>query len=186
MLINNLLDYSRLDAGTVKPKWELASFDAAVAQIFHEVLPLAQKHGHKLELNTPQKLPLIYMDKAMVRAIFNNLLSNAIKYTPEGGKIYVTLTEEEDNICTEVKDTGIGIAEEDLDKIFEPFHLTDISKNALNKSAIERTGLGLAIVNEYVKLHGGTIWAESRIGEGSTFHVVFPKNKDEINMKIKS
>ena len=74
-----------------------------------------------------------------------------------------------------MKDTGIGIPEEDLEKIFQPFHLVDISKSVLSQIKIERTGLGLAITNEYVKMHKGKIWAENRVDEGTIIHVVLPK-----------
>lgn len=174
VLINNLLDYTRLEAGTIKLRLELGSLESVAVQAIKEVLPLAQKHGHKLDLITPKPLPFIYMDKEIIHTIFSNLLSNAIKYTSDGGEIHVTIMDKEGNLHITVKDTGIGIAEEDFEKIFQPFHVAEIPASARFQSEFERTGLGLAITKEYVKMHGGSIWVESRIGEGSTFHVVLP------------
>jgi len=127
-----------------------------------------------LDLITPEPLPLIYMDIVIMRTIFNNLLSNAIKYTPDGGTITIRLMKEDEKIHVMVKDTGIGIKEKDLDKIFQPFHVVDLPESVDLQPEFERTGLGLAITKEYVKMHGGLIWVESSIGEGSTFHLVLP------------
>ncbi|MFX1518295.1 MAG: PAS domain S-box protein, partial [Promethearchaeota archaeon] len=172
VLINNLLDYTRLEAGTIKLRLELGSIESVAVQAIKEVLPLAQKHGHKLDLITPKPLPFIYMDKEIIHTIFSNLISNAIKYTSDGGEIHVKILDKEGSLHITVKDTGIGIAEEDFEKIFQPFHVAEIPASARFQSEFERTGLGLAITKEYVKMHGGSIWIESRIGEGSTFHVV--------------
>lgn len=174
VLINNLLDYTRLEAGTMKIKKNLGSLDVVVSQVVNEVIPLAKKHNHELNLHTPEMLPLIQMDKEMIRTVFNNLISNAIKYTPDGGKIEVIIREDDDQLHATVKDTGIGIAEEDIERIFHPFHVADIPESVRFKTEFERTGLGLAIIKEYVKMHGGYIWVESQIGEGSSFHVILP------------
>ncbi len=177
LLINNLLDYTRLEAGTIKMNSELGSLENLAIETIKEVNPLAKKHNHEIKIITPKPLPLIYLDKEKIKAVFNNLLSNAIKYTPKDGLICVLLTELDNNIHIKVKDNGIGIAEDDLENIFLPFHVADV--NATDRLKIqpefERTGLGLAITKEYVKMHDGSIWAESQVGEGSTFHVILPK-----------
>ncbi|MCK5587654.1 MAG: PAS domain S-box protein, partial [Candidatus Lokiarchaeota archaeon] len=174
VIINNLLDYTRLEAGTMKIKKNLGSLDVVVSQVVNEVIPLAKKNNHELNLHTPEMLPLIQMDKEMIRTVFNNLISNAIKYTPDGGKIEVIIREDDDQLHATVRDTGIGIAEEDIEMIFHPFHVADIPESVRFKTEFERTGLGLAIIKEYVKMHGGYIWVESQIGEGSSFHVILP------------
>ncbi len=180
LLINNLLDYTRLEAGTIRMYSELSSLENLAIETVKEVNPLAKKQKHEIKIITPKSLPLIYLDKEKIHAVFNNLLSNAIKYTPKGGTISVLLTELDNNIHIMVKDTGIGIAEEDLESIFLPFHVADV--NTTNRLQIqpefERTGLGLAITKEYVKMHGGSIWAESQVGEGSNFHVIIPKRRE--------
>jgi len=179
LLINNLLDFTRLEAGTIRMNIELSSLENLAIETVKEVNPLAKKHKHEIKIITPKSLPLIYLDKEKINAVFNNLLSNAIKYTPKGGTINVLLTELDNNIHIMVKDTGIGIAEKDLESIFLPFHVADV--NTTNRLQIqpefERTGLGLAITKEYVKMHGGSIWVESQVGEGSTFHVILPKRR---------
>ncbi|MFX1520464.1 MAG: sensor histidine kinase, partial [Promethearchaeota archaeon] len=181
LLINNLLDYTRLEAGTVKLKLEEGSLDNQINQLIKEIMPLAKKQGHIIDFTAPKTLPSIYMDLGLINRIFSNLLSNAIKYTPNEGRITVEIFEENNNLHVKVKDTGVGIAKEDLEKIFQPFHITHDPDSFLFQSEFERTGLGLAITKKYVKLHGGTIWAESRIGEGSTFHVTLPKKQNVSN-----
>ncbi|MCK5587629.1 MAG: HAMP domain-containing histidine kinase, partial [Candidatus Lokiarchaeota archaeon] len=179
ILINNLLDYARLEAGTVQLDLKLGSLDTVAVKKIKELLPLAKKHGQILNLTTPKELPYIYMDTEIIQAIINNLISNAIKYTPDGGQISIKILEEDENLHIIVTDTGIGIKEEDLETIFQPFYVADIPNSDFfqNKSEFERTGLGLAIIKEYVKMHHSQIWAESRIGEGSSFHVLLPKKK---------
>jgi PAS domain S-box-containing protein len=180
LLINNLLDYTRLEAGTIKMNSELSSLENLAIETVKEVNLLAKKHNHEIKIITPESLPLMYLDKEKLKAIVNNLLSNAIKYTPKGGTINVLLTEVDDNIHIMVKDTGIGIAEDDIESIFLPFHVADVNTtDSLQiQSEFERTGLGLAITKEYVKMHGGSIWVESQVGEGSTFHVILPKGRE--------
>ena len=176
VLINNLLDYTRLEEGTVKPKMELDSLESVVIQVVKEVMPLAHKHKHVLDLNTVAMLPYTYMDREMIHRVFSNLLSNAIKYTPDGGKINVFIVEENGKLHITINDTGIGVAEKDLENIFLPFNVVDLSESEITTSLseFERTGLGLAITKEYVKMHDGEVWAESRFGEGSSFHVILP------------
>jgi len=115
----------------------------------------------------------IQADKEKIAAIFSNLISNAIKYTEEGGRIDVSVEEREDDIQVCVADTGIGISEEHLPKIFERFYMVDTSLTRKPGSL----GLGLSIVKEYVKLHGGKVWATSEPGKGSNFFFIMPKRQ---------
>ena len=188
LLINNILDYTRLEAGTIRTKKVLCSLDTLIIQVVQEVMPLIRKFNLEIDITTPKKLPSIYIDKDMIYTVISNLLSNAIKYTPSGGNIDVSILEDEDYLHFMVNDTGIGVSEEDLKKIFQPFHVADLTESNLfeTKSEFERTGLGLAIANEYVTMHDGNIWAESILGEGSTFHVLLPKSGKEANTKIQN
>jgi PAS domain S-box-containing protein len=179
VLVNNFLDYTRLEAGTKKLQIEQTSLESVVVKTITDVLPLARKHKHMIDLITPEPLPLIHLDIVIMRTILNNLLSNAIKYTPDGGEISIKLLKEENKIHIIVKDSGIGILEKDLDNIFLPFRILNIPASSNFKPQFERTGLGLAITREYVKLHGGIIWAESQIGEGSSFHLLLPINNSK-------
>jgi two-component system NtrC family sensor kinase len=113
------------------------------------------------------KLPLIKADRGYLRDILSNLVDNAIKFTPEGGKVSIETEEKKDHILVEVKDTGIGIAKEDIPKLFTKSFQADHS--------IPGMGLGLAICKNLVEAHGGKIWVESEFGKGSTFCFRLPK-----------
>jgi len=181
LLINNLLDYTRLEAGTLRIISELSSLENLAIETVKEINLLAKKHKHEITIITPESLPLMYLDKEKIKAIFNNLLSNAIKYSPEGGTTNVFLTEQDDNIHIMVKDNGIGIADDDKERIFQPFYVAavNITDRLQIQPEFERTGLGLAITKEYVKMHGGSIWVESQVGKGSTFHIILPKRREK-------
>jgi PAS domain S-box-containing protein len=180
VLISNLLDYTRLEAGTVKLKQDLVSIEAEISDIITELLPLAQKHEHMINFNVPKSLPLLNIDKEKFHSILRNVLSNAIKYTPDGGKINITVFEENNSFHIEVEDNGVGIKQEDLEKIFQPFQIAEIPPSMAFQSEFERTGLGLAITKQYLDMLDGKIWAESQIGKGSTFHILLPKKQNEI------
>jgi len=109
-------------------------------------------------------------DERKVRQILLNLLSNAVKFTPDGGKIDVRAIQSQDNVEISVSDTGIGIAEEDQEAIFEEFR--QVGSDYARKR--EGTGLGLTLARKFVELHGGRIWVRSEIGRGSTFTFTLP------------
>ncbi|MEA1984789.1 MAG: ATP-binding protein [Euryarchaeota archaeon] len=98
------------------------------------------------------------------------MMKNTIKFTPEGGSVTITATQRRDMVQILVADTGIGIAKEDLDKLFQPFKQLDSSQSR----QYQGTGLGLALVKQFVELHGGEVWVESKVGEGSTFTFTLP------------
>ena len=110
-----------------------------------------------------------------MRQVLDNLLSNAIKYTPEGGRITVTLRLTEDAFAISVQDTGIGIPPEELPRLFSKYHRVQDSRT----KGIKGTGLGLLIVKEIVEAHGGRIEVQSEPGRGSTFTVFLPRSNDE-------
>jgi len=109
--------------------------------------------------------------------IFENLVDNAIKYTPSGGKIKLSASADQEWIDVTIEDTGIGIPKKDLDRVFERFYRVDKERSR----DLGGTGLGLAIVKNLVIANGGRVWAESRVGKGSTFHVVLPKPKEPVS-----
>src|SRR5256712_5891777 len=123
----------------------------------------------KLEKNVPLELPRLVADRTKVKQILLNLLSNAIKFTTQG-RVLVSVQAEPEAVRVRVSDTGIGIRQEDLTRLFEPFQQLD---NPVARGA-GGTGLGLAISKKFVELHGGKIWAESRENQGSTFHFTLP------------
>jgi signal transduction histidine kinase len=124
-----------------------------------------------LQFSAPSKTSLILADRNSMEGIFTNLISNAIKYTPEGGKVWVTLSEEDAFVKATVSDTGIGIKKADLPRIFDKFYRVKTTETRL----VVGTGLGLSIVKSIVDAHLGSISVESEEGGGTTFTVSFPK-----------
>jgi signal transduction histidine kinase len=171
-LTTDLLDIRQLESGKLRLNTELLDFREIISNCIKEVEPFLTKKNQKLKLQIPlERLPM-YGDKIRIKQVILNLLDNAIKFTPEKGHIEVILTHEKAIYQIQITDTGIGIKNEDLQRIFEPF-------SAIKKPTyIKGTGLGLSIVKGLVKLHGGRIWAKS-LGEGggATFTVVLPKDK---------
>src|SRR5262249_11144334 len=113
-------------------------------------------------------------DERKVKQVLLNLLSNALKFTPEGGRVEVRAAAMADDIEISVSDTGIGIAPEDQEAIFEEFRQVGIADKK-----VEGTGLGLALSRKFIELHGGRIWVESRVGQGSTFTFTLPVRRGE-------
>jgi signal transduction histidine kinase len=137
-----------------------------------EVLkPLAEENKISLILDTPNDLPPIKGSKVSLGEIFNNLISNAIKYNKAGGWVKVTLYGRDEEVCVEISDSGLGINEEHLSRIFDEFYRVDGRRNA----PVKGSGLGLSIVKRLVEAHGGMIDVESRFGEGTAFKIRFPK-----------
>jgi len=169
-LINNILDISKIEAG----KMELNCETFAVTETFNEVKqlisPLVEKKGLKAEFFTDEKLVNIYADKIRFKQILFNLASNAIKFTPAGGKISISSKMDDKTAQFTVRDTGIGIAEEDKQKLFKPFTQLDSATNRM----YEGTGLGLSLVKSFVELHKGKIWFESEVGKGTAFTFEIP------------
>ncbi len=171
-LINEVLDFSKMDRE--KMDLELQAFD--LRAITEEALDMvtAQAANKSLELNYSfdKKVPeAIIGDPGKLRQVLSNLLSNAIKLTNEGEiEIFVSSDSDQDEIHFAVRDTGIGISEEDMGKLFQPFGQLDLSYSR----GYEGTGLGLAISKKLIELMDGRIWIESSLGQGSTFHFTIP------------
>jgi len=168
-LINGILDFSRIEAGKLEMSSEELDLHELIDECTESSMPLARGKQMKLEKNVPLELPPLSGDRTKVKQILLNLLSNAIKFTAQG-RVLVSVVAEPDAIRVSVADTGIGIREDDLAHLFEPFQQLD---NPVARSA-GGTGLGLAISKKFVELHGGRIWAESRENQGSTFHFTLP------------
>ncbi|MEM5871246.1 MAG: ATP-binding protein [Candidatus Aenigmatarchaeota archaeon] len=168
-LVNNILNLSRIDLGTIKLSYEEIDIEKLVREIFLEMEKPIKEKGLEGECEIEKRLPKVITDKEKLTEILINLINNAIKYTPKG-KIKVKVFKEKDNIHFVVKDTGIGIAKEHQEKIFERFYQVDSSYTR----EAGGTGLGLAICKEYLQLLGGTIWVESELGKGSEFHFTIP------------
>ena len=168
-LINGILDFSRIEAGKLEMVSEEVDLHELIDECIESSMPLARGKHMKVEKNVPLELPPLSGDRTKIKQILLNLLSNAIKFTGQG-RVLVSVVPESDAIRVSVADTGIGIREDDLARLFEPFQQLD---NPVVRSA-GGTGLGLAISKKFVELHGGRIWAESRENQGSTFHFTIP------------
>ena len=173
-LINDILDLSKVEAGQM----ELESGQFSVREALENGLTMlkerASRHGISLGLEIDPDLHLIEADERKVKQVVFNLLSNAVKFTPDGGRIEVTAHQLDSEIRIAVRDTGIGIAPEDQERIFEEFRQV-----GQGSAKAEGTGLGLALTRKLVELHGGRIWVESELGVGSTFTFALPLRRAE-------
>ena len=169
-LINDILDLSKVEAG----RMELDLTDFSVPMAIDNALTLvrerATRHGLALDCTLDPAIAEINADERKFKQILLNLLSNAVKFTPENGRITVSARALCDTVEVSVTDTGIGIAPEDCDSVFEEFR--QVGDNAERKA--EGTGLGLALTKRFIELHGGRIWLSSEIGKGSTFFFTLP------------
>jgi signal transduction histidine kinase len=169
-MVNTLLDFSRMEAGRAQATFvptDLAAFTTSLASQFDSA---ATSAGLALDIDCPPLPEAVYVDPDMWEKIVLNLLSNALKYT-YAGRIRVALVWEGSGAALTVEDTGVGISAEELPRVFERFYRA----RATQGRSHEGTGIGLALVNELVKLHGGTVVAESVLGEGSSFTVRVPR-----------
>ena len=145
----------------------------ALCQNVVQVLQGSIGSEHKLKFSCMEGLDMIMADEGLLRLVIANLLSNAIKYSPSGTEILLEMLEQDNWRILRVRDYGIGISQEDIKHLFEPYHR---GKNAENVKGI---GLGLKIAKDFVELHGGQIEVESTIGEGTTFTVLIPLDISE-------
>ena len=174
VLIKDLLDLSKIEAGRMVQYKEPLPLQEAIEHAIDLVKTEAQRKQIELQSSYSPQAPLICADRNSMEEVFINLLSNAIKYTPERGKVSITLGEEHGFVKATVSDTGIGIKKEDLPRIFDKFYRV---KSAETRQIIG-TGLGLSIVKSIVDAHLGSISVESEAGKGTTFTLHFPKEAD--------
>jgi signal transduction histidine kinase len=169
-LINDILDLSKIEAGRME--LEVSAFDlpAAISNAMTLIRERAQRHGIALGLEVDQRLGEVQADERKFKQIMLNLLSNAVKFTPDGGRVDVSARRFDGQVEVAVRDTGIGIAPEDQQKVFGEF--VQVGRDKMRKA--EGTGLGLALTRRFVELHGGAIRLESIPGKGSTFTVSLP------------
>jgi GAF domain-containing protein len=171
-LINEILDLSKVEAGRME--LETATFDLplAIDNARTFVRERATRHGITLDVSIDERLGDFVGDERKIKQILLNLLSNAVKFTPEGGRIRIDARQSDGSVEISVSDTGIGIAPDDLPKIFEEFR--QVGSDYAHK--VEGTGLGLTLAKKFVELHGGKIWVTSEAGKGSTFTFTLPHN----------
>ncbi|MGA2035397.1 MAG: ATP-binding protein [Thermoguttaceae bacterium] len=176
-MINDILDLAKMESGKMDIRLTDFRVDPVIAAQCDMARPLSEKKNIDLEASLQGDLPPMRQDQARVQQILNNLLSNAIKFTPEGGRITVSVfRDDEDNLVMRVADTGVGIAEEDQQVIFEKFRQGRVgapSGDAMTRE-YSGSGLGLSIVKELCKLLHGSVAVQSELGKGSVFTVRLP------------
>ena len=170
-LINEVLDLSKIEAG----RMELHVVPAALSEVFetvHSTLrPLATKKGIEFQVEPADSIAPFPMDASRIKQVLVNLVGNAIKFTPDRGRVWVRATAENGTVEIEVGDTGPGIAPEDHERIFREFQQAQTARGA---GKPEGTGLGLTLARRFVELHGGRLWVESQVGQGSRFRFTLP------------
>jgi signal transduction histidine kinase len=170
-LVDESLDYARMQDSNLDLELEPTDIRELYQETVGLLMPAARSKRQLLELDLPEHAPTVYVDRRRCERILLNLISNANRYTPPGGRISVSLEVEPSRLVTRVRDNGQGVAEEDLDKIFSVYHR---GAGADGRGAGQSSGIGLAICKYLVELHGGKIWVDSKLGEGSTFCFSLP------------
>ncbi len=175
-LVEDILSISQLEVGSARLDAGQVDVQRLLRQTVQDNLGAADEKRIDLTLSLPPKLPKMSGDKQRLAVLFNNLIGNALKYTPQNGEVHVGVTIEDSSLQISVADTGIGIAPEDQEHIFEKFYRA--SNDAVQM--VTGTGLGLALAREVARLHGGDIRLESELGEGSTFTIDLPLPNTEL------
>jgi signal transduction histidine kinase len=169
-LINDILDLSKIEAGRMELHVDKFSLAEALSNGLAVIRERASRRGMSLSLRVEPAAETIEADERKIKQVIFNLLSNAVKFTPDGGRVDVVARLVDGRVLVAVRDTGIGIALKDRERIFEDFQ----QGSAGTEVADEGTGLGLPLARKFVELHGGSLWVESQLGVGSTFKCTLP------------
>ena len=182
-MVTDLLHLSRIDNATSHLDVELINFTAFITFIlnrFDKMKSQDEEKKYELVRDYPINSVWIEIDTDKMTQVIDNILNNAIKYSPDGGKITVSMKTTDDQMILSISDQGLGIPKQDLPKIFDRFYRVDRARSRAQGG----TGLGLAIAKEIIKQHKGFIWAKSEYGKGSTFTIVLPYDKDAVKEEI--
>ena len=182
-MVTDLLHLSRIDNVTSHLDVELINFTAFITFIlnrFDKMRSQDQEKKYELVRDYPITSVWIEIDTDKMTQVIDNILNNAIKYSPDGGKITVSMKTTDDPMILSISDQGLGIPKEDLPKIFDRFYRVDKARSRAQGG----TGLGLAIAKEIIKQHNGFIWAKSEYGKGSTFTIVLPYDNDAVKEEV--
>ncbi len=166
-MIIDIAELANIETGNITLRKEEISFGGIIHDVTDRMQPTAELKGSALTMDVPENLPAITGDRDRLTRAFANILTNAIKFTSEG-RISVATQVRNGELLTSVSDTGMGIPEDAIDKIFDRFYKVD--------TASRGTGLGLPMAKEIIEMHGGRIWAESKERSGSTFSFTIPVN----------
>ena len=182
-MVTDLLHLSRIDNATTHLDVELINFTAFITFIlnrFDKMRGPDEEKKYELVRDYPITSVWIEIDTDKMTQVIDNILNNAIKYSPDGGKITVTMKTTDDQMILSISDQGLGIPKQDLPLIFDRFYRVDRARSRAQGG----TGLGLAIAKEIIKQHKGFIWAKSEYGKGSTFTIVLPYDKDAVKEEV--
>lgn len=169
-MVNEFSEISRLETGTLRLDIKPLHLDKLVSEVVVSLRPEIEAKKVNLTVNVPPDLPEVWGDRTRIIQVLTNLVTNAYKYTPKEGQITITVQWVDDSVQVDVADTGIGIAPQDQEKLFTRFFRADHPE----VRRVAGTGLGLSIAKSIVEMHGGRIWVESQLGEGSTFSFTLP------------
>ena len=182
-MVTDLLHLSRIDNATSHLDVELINFTAFITFIlnrFDKMRGPDEEKKYELVRDYPITSVWIEIDTDKMTQVIDNILNNAIKYSPDGGKITVTMKTTDDQMILSISDQGLGIPKQDLPRIFDRFYRVDRARSRSQGG----TGLGLSIAKEIIKQHKGFIWAKSEYGKGSTFTIVLPYDKDAVKEEV--
>jgi two-component system phosphate regulon sensor histidine kinase PhoR len=169
-LTDDLLKLSKMDADRLELEIRRLSVSQFVESCIETTQRPAAEKDLRISVNLPQGVPDIAADRRRLAEVLQNLLDNAMQYTPTGGQIMVSASSDDSEVTFTVSDTGIGIPQSDQPRIFERFYRVDVARSR----EVGGTGLGLAIAKHLVEVHGGRIWVESEVGQGSQFYFTVP------------
>jgi DNA-binding response OmpR family regulator/two-component sensor histidine kinase len=176
VLVNQLLDISKLESGNMKLQTVPQNIVSLVRALTLSFTSYAERKKITLKFNSTENEIIVYVDSEKFEKIITNILSNAFKFTPEGGRIEITINRTDKYVIVSVSDTGVGIQKEKISKIFDRFYQVDGSHTREQ----EGTGIGLSLTKELIELHKGKIEVESEAGKGSTFRISLPLGKDHL------
>jgi two-component system phosphate regulon sensor histidine kinase PhoR len=180
-IVEDLLMLSKIESKEFQLKMEVISLRDLIDDVIDFVKEPAEKKKISISQSAIPPSLAVEADRNYLEQISINLLDNAIKYTPEGGRITISVIEKDQReVLVSVQDTGIGIPKEDLPRIFERFYRVDKGRS----QELGGTGLGLSIVKHLVQAHGGKVWVDSQPGKGSTFYFTLPKKSVAISLPL--
>lgn len=168
--IDDLLSISSMEVGALSIDRQKVETERMFAEVLSKVEPLMVKKTIEFDVSLPPKMPELHLDKDKIIAVVVNVLGNAAKYTPSGGRVSLKVKVEESKLKIAVQDSGVGISEEELPKVFDKFFRSDDPR----VQAETGSGLGLSLAREVVRMHGGEITVDSELNQGSTFTVILP------------
>jgi signal transduction histidine kinase len=168
-----MLSVAEIEAGSFELRYDDVRAESLFEDLKAEFEPQAAEKNISLTFHLPPKFPPMQGDRDKITLAVHNLIANSLKYTPTGGRVDVSVEFSNQQLAIQVKDTGIGISEEEQDKVFDRFYRAKDTR----VSKITGTGLGLTLAREVVRLHGGDIHVDSKLDHGSTFTLTIPTQK---------